>query len=579
MSSNRARSPPRKLPVHEPPCKVVNLVATATPGRSEPFAQPPRHSGFVLRCCYDVALETGERVFVRALPYAPQVPSRRTRQLSVGDNLEVLGSLPSDSVALIYLDPPFNSGRTYDLVEASRDTAGDGRTEAFHDLWTWSGGASSALAELPATVPSRVAELVQGLVSALGRRDLSAYLVMMAPRLVEMRRVLDEEGTLYLHCDTSASHYLKLLLDAIFGITNFRNEIVWKRTHAHSSSRRFGPVHDTLLMYSKSARYRWSPMYTAYPKHYVEAYYVNEDARGKFQLITCTAPGDRVGTKAHYEWRGQLPPPGRHWAWKREQMEAFELEGRLAYSSNGIPRLKRYVDDAPGVQLQDIWTDINRLDAHSDERVGFETQKPLALLSRIIEASSNPGEVVLDPFLGSGTTAVAAEQAGRGWIGIDSSLLAASIALARSRQEVNLSRVTLSGFPNDRGQALRLRRQEPLAFGLWGTSMLATLADRKGRSASLVTGSGAIRSRRKLVQVKSWVPMASSARIDVGDLPRGRLSKAGFVLRSDRWGAGLSDRLQAAMDIPVTDVPLESLFSADCRRDGVAPEVAQLNGR
>lgn len=481
-------------------------------------------------------------------------------------------------MALIYLDPPFNSGRSYDLVDAQRGVREDGRTEAFADQWLWSSEIEKELANLPKVVPRPVSDLVRALTKTLGRRDLSAYLVAMAPRLVELHRVLRDSGSLYMHCDYSASHYLRVLLDEIFGATNFRNEVVWRRTHAHNSSRRFGPVHDIILFYSKGPRYHWTPQFTAYPSQYLDAYYTHKDERGRFQLITCTAPGDRNGTRAHYRWKGQLPPPGRHWAWKKERMEEFEQEGRLVYSSNAIPRLKRYVDEAPGVQLQDVWSDINRLDAHSGERVGFETQKPLAMLTRIIEASSEPGDIVLDPFAGSGTTLVAAERAGRGWIGFDSSLLAGSISLARVRQEVNLWRVDLAGFPGDRATALSLLKDEPLAFGLWGTSMLATLADRKGRTESLVTGSGRMRIRRRSTQIKSWVPLRTSLKPTTEDVPKGRLSKVGFVLRAGRGvGAGLSAHLQDALGIPIKEVPVESLVGDDCRRRGIAPEVVALS--
>ena len=504
--------------------------------------------------------------------------ARARRELAIGDNLEALGHLGDESVALVYLDPPFNSGRSYDLVDADRaGTQGDGRTAAFEDQWRWTSDTQDELKGLPSLVPSRLAELVEALVKALNRRDVAAYLLGMAPRLVELHRVLDEQGSLYLHCDTSASHYLRVLLDEVFGAANFRNEIVWRRTHAHSSSRRYGPVHDVLLFYTKSQRYRWNPVYTAYPARYLDEYYTQEDEHGRYQLITCTAPGDRTGTRAHYEWRGRLPPPGRHWAWKKEQMEAFEDAGRLAYSSTGTPRLKRYADEAPGVQLQDVWTDINRLDAHSDERVGFETQKPLALMSRIIEASSSPGDLVLDPFAGSGSTLVAAEKAGRGWIGIDSSLLAGSLSLARVRQEVNVRKVHLKGFPADAAEARRLRAKEPLAFGLWATSLLATLAQRGDRTPSLVTGSGRLRIQRRLVQLLSWAPLRNVGRPESSpSMDRGRLSKAGFVVVANRENAALASHLRKRLEMPIHDVPIETLVTAETRKQGIADQVLTL---
>lgn len=492
------------------------------------------------------------------------------RSLHVADNLELLGSLADGSIGLIYLDPPFNSGRGYDLVGRTRQGQGAGRTAAFSDAWAWSDEAEETLRALQSLVPAGVAELVRTLAGALGRRDMAAYLVMMAPRLVEGWRALADHGSLYLHCDSAASHYLKVLLDAIFGPGNFRNEVIWKRTHAHSGSRRFGPVHDTVLFYSKTNTYRWNTIYAAYPSSYIDRYYTHEDERGRFQLITCTAPGDREGTRAHYEWHGQLPPPGRHWAWKREQMEAFQHEGRLVYSANGTPRLKRYVDDAPGVQVQDIWTDINRLDAHSDERVGFETQKPLELLERIILASSDPGDVVLDPFAGSGTALVMAERLGRSWIGVDRSILASSIALARVRQEVDTARVELRGFPADRAAALHLLQEEPMAFGLWGSSMMATLADRRGRDTPVMTGSGRLRVRKRAVQLLSWVPLVDTAESPTPKVPRGRLSKLGFVLRSDRRGSDLRATLERRIDIPLVEVKVDELVDRDSRRRGLA---------
>lgn len=503
------------------------------------------------------------------------MPSRILRRLIVEDNLEALCSIQSESVALVYLDPPFQSGRTYDLVDASRSATNGGRNAAFDDQWL------TPRAELRSAIdmPEHVNRVVEAL-SQIGLRDTAGYLRWMAPRLVELHRVLRPTGSLYLHCDSSAAHNLRVLLDAIFGPTNFRNEIVWKRTHAHSGSRRYGPVHDSILFYSKSSAYHWTPQHTAYPSDYLDKYYTHEDERGRYQLITCTGPGDRSGTRAHYLWKGKLPPPGRHWAWKIETMQALDESGDLVHSANGVPRRKRYVDEAPGVQLQDVWSDINRLDAHSEERVGFETQKPLALLSRIIEASTKRGDLVLDPFAGSGTTLVAAERAERAWIGIDDSLLAGSLSLARVRQAVPPTRIELHGFPRDLPTARALHKSEPVAFGLWGTSMLATLADRAGRSESLITGHGVMRGRRRATQIKSWVPLQSSTHFETGDFPKGRLSKAGFVLRADRrLGEGLSARLQSNLGVPVKEVPLESLVSEECMTRGVAPEVMALGGR
>jgi len=499
---------------------------------------------------------------------------RGTRKLWALDNLEGLARLKSGSVRLAYLDPPFNSGRTYDTILSASRAAGIHRQEAFADAWAWKEETRLLSARLEEWLPGPAVELLRGLARTLGESDVAAYLMMMAPRLAEVHRVLSETGSVYVHCDPAASHYLKVLLDHIFGPENFRNEIAWKRTHAHSSSRRYGPVHDVILFYSKGPRYLWNPVYSEYSAAYLENHFRNEDERGRFQLITCTAPGDRTGTRAHYDWRGQLPPPGRHWAWKREQMEAFEREGRLVHSSNGVPRLKRYTDDGIGVPVQDLWTDINRLDSHSEERVGFDTQKPLALVERIIAASSDPGDLVLDPFCGSGTTAVGAEQLGRQWVCIDASLTACSVALSRVRQQVNLVSVELEGFPSDVVTANQLRRTEPLAFALWGTSMLATVLDRREFNDRVATGAGKLRVGSRSVEVVSWVPLQPRAELVAHATRHRRLSKIGFLLRNGRGSAAGGERLQRQVSYPVLEVGVESLVDRESLRGGVADVVA-----
>src|SRR6266542_1210976 len=252
--------------------------------------------------------------------------NRPIRSLWAVDNLDGLSRLASGSVGLVYLDPPFNSGRSYEAILAPREAGRQHREQAFSDTWRWCEEVSRLLNGLGKWLPQPTAQLVRELVRALGTSDLAAYLVTMAPRLNEIHRVLGEQGSLYVHCDPAASHYLKILLDHVFGPENFRNEIVWKRTHAHSSSRRYGPVHDTILFYSKTPRYAWTTIFSQYRPAYLDQYFTHEDERGRYQLITCTAPGDRTGTRAHYEWHGKLPPPGRHWAWKFEQMETFERE-------------------------------------------------------------------------------------------------------------------------------------------------------------------------------------------------------------------------------------------------------------
>lgn len=502
----------------------------------------------------------------------------RTRSLVASDNLQVMAQLAPSTAGLVYLDPPFNSGRLYEVVVAPRTAGKTHRTDAFHDQWSWSGGVKQMLSELDEFVTPRLACFVGEVARALEYSDVAAYLVMMTSRLGAAHRVLAENGSLYLHCDPAASHYLKLILDQIFGQQNFRNEIIWKRTHAHSSSRRYGPVHDVILFYTKSSKYIWNPIFSDYQASYIEKHFTHEDDRGRYQLITCTAPGDRTGTRAHYNWRGKYPPPGRHWAWKREQMEAFEQEGKLVHSSNGVPRLKRYTDDGAGVPVQDIWLDINRLDAHSDERVGYDTQKPLALLERIISASTEPGALVLDPFCGTGTTLVAAERLGREWIGIDFSLLGASMALARVRQEVHLKQVALVGFPADEQAASRLLRDDPGTFGIWGAGMLGTLADRKVSTGSLTAGSGRLRIGSKTVQLLSWIPTDD---VLTGVLPADRsrrLARLGFIVRLGTSFESLAEWLAQRAKAQLHAVDLRDLVDPESLKRGLSQRIVTAAG-
>ncbi|WP_052503583.1 site-specific DNA-methyltransferase [Micromonospora haikouensis] len=406
------------------------------------------------------------------------------RSITIGDNLEALARLDSGSAGLVYMDPPFNSGRIYQTRVSKASTTSD----AFADIWSWSDASTELLASLGEHLNPGGASMTRALLGQLGRTPLAAYLVGLAARLGQVHRLLSEQGSLYVHVDPAASHYLKIILDAVFGPQNFRNEIVWRRTHAHSGSRRYGPIHDTILFYSKTSNYTWNQQYSPYTPEYIETYFRQSDERGRYQAITCTGPGERLGTLAHYEWKGQYPPAGRHWAWVKPEMERLEAEGRLVYSRNGVPRLKRYVEDSPGVRLQDIWSDVAPLSAHSAERTGYDTQKPLALLERIVASSSRPGDLVLDPYGGTGTTALAAERLGRQWRVMDMSMLAGTLTLARIRAEAPQIDVAVSGLPADTAAARRLLREDPLGYGSWATALLATVLDRSTHGPSLAVG-------------------------------------------------------------------------------------------
>jgi len=355
--------------------------------------------------------------------------------LYYGDNLDILQHhIGAETVDLVYLDPPFNSKRDYNvLFKEKTGEASPAQIEAFTDTWAWDRAAERAYDELLADSPANVAQMISALRQFVGANDMMAYLVMMAARLVELHRVLKPTGSLYLHCDPTVSQYLKVMLDCIFGVRNYRNEITWQRTNVHSDSKRWSDVSDRLLYYVKDFRtsYRWNPPYVALSDDHLSSKYRNTDAEGRrFTLSDMTSPNPRPNMM--YEWKGFTSPP-LGWRYSRETMAKLDEDGRSWYPQNKQqrPRLKRYLDERAGRLLSDVWTDIDPINSQAKERLGYPTQKPLALLERIIAASSNPGDVVLDPFCGCGTAVVAAEKLGRRWVGIDITHLA--IALMRYR--------------------------------------------------------------------------------------------------------------------------------------------------
>lgn len=457
-----------------------------------------------------------------------------------GDNLNLFGQLGDGSVRLIYMDPPFNTSRHYDHHHSRRAEDGsDGTAVAFDDRFRVDRGKS--LGRLDPLLAAATA-------------SARAYLATMLPRLLEAARVLADDGALFVHCDSTANHWLRAALDLIFGPDRFQNEIVWRRTHAHGSARRLAPVHDTILFYAAGARHIWNDPTVPYSANYIEKYFRAEDERGRYQLITCTAPGDRTGTRAHYAWRGQWPPPGRHWAQTVDKMEALDDDGRLVHSSNGVPRQKRYVSDGRGVKLTDWWDDIARIDTHARERVGYETQKPVALLERIILACTRRGDLVMDPFAGSGTTAVAAQRHGRRWAIADENLAACSIALGRLRNECGDTSIPLDGFPDTPRAARDLRKRAPHVFGAWGCAMLGTLTDRARSSADLAVG------ERQRPPALSLVPLRPAITLPVpktGSLPCSVLIDEAEELRSNEGPA-------------LRPVTLEQCTSVHARTAGLA---------
>ncbi|SOD02553.1 adenine-specific DNA-methyltransferase [bacterium JGI 053] len=393
--------------------------------------------------------------------------------LFYGDNLDVLRGhkreIPDESVDLVYADPPFNSDRAFNVFFGHGADQKGAQTQAFDDTWTWDHSAAAAYEDALGQGGS-VAELMRAFRLFLGETDMMAYLAMMAPRLVEIRRVLKPAGSLYLHCDPTASHYLKLLLDGIFGPNRFINEIIWKRYGAHNDvgqgSRHFGRVHDTILFYSRSERPTWHQQFTSLDPAYVaESYkHVEEGTGRKFTTKPLTGPGGAAKGNPVFEWNGHT----RAWRYSKETMQRLHDDGKLYYSGTGYARQKHYLDESRGTPVQDVWTDISPLSGSHAERLGYPTQKPEALLERIISASSNPGDVVLDPFCGCGTTITAAQKLGRRWIGIDITHLAINLIRHRLKDSFeDAATFKVIGEPVDIAGAQTLAKDDPWQFQWW----------------------------------------------------------------------------------------------------------------
>ena len=399
-------------------------------------------------------------------------------QLYFGDNLDILRQhIPQESVDLIYLDPPFNSKATYNVLFAEKSgESSAAQITAFDDTWHWGLEAEEAFRDLVTTGPVKVSQLIAALRSFLGQNDMMAYLVMMAIRLVELHRVLKPTGSIYLHCDPTASHFIKLLLDAVFGPKYFRNEIIWKRTSAHSNAKRLGPVHDVLFFYTKTDSYVWCPLYTVYEEKYIKTHYTQKDIDGRSWMASdLTALGIRRGSSGQI-WRGfDVTAKGNHWKYSIENLEKLDKKGRIYWPKyGGWPRYKRYLDEVKGVAIQDIWIDIPPINAKAAERLGYPTQKPEALLDRIIKASSTEGDVVLDPFCGCGTATAVAERLKRRWIGIDITHLAITLIKKRLRDTFGdeLSGFQVIGDPTDWSSAAALAEHNRHQFEWWALSLV-----------------------------------------------------------------------------------------------------------
>ncbi len=410
--------------------------------------------------------------------------------LYYGDNLDMLRRyIPDESIDLVYLDPPFQSGRDYNVLFEEQDgTKAAAQIQAFEDTWEWDQRAASTFDEV-VSKGTRVALALESFRQFFSGSPMLAYLTMMAPRLVELRRALKPSGCLYLHCDPTASHYLKQLLDAVFGPENFLSEVIWKRTGTHSSAHRWGPVHDVIFYYAKEeGEHVWNRPYVPLSAEHKKQHYGKVDDEGRvFTHGELTAPGTRNG-RSGAVFRGfDVTGIGRHWCTTVEKLEVMVTEGRIYFPPDGgWPRLIRYEIDSKGRAIGDTWEDIPPLNMKATERLGYPTQKPVALLERIIAASSNEGDVVLDPFCGCGTTIDAAHRLKREWIGIDVTHLA--VGLIKSRLSDTFAAkpkidYQVIGEPTDEAGARQLATEDRHQFEHWALGLVGARASAHGKGA------------------------------------------------------------------------------------------------
>ena len=471
--------------------------------------------------------------------------------LFYGDNLIILRDyIPDESVDLIYLDPPFNSKRTYNvLFKYESGEESEAQIAAFDDTWHWNLAAEETYHELVTEAPDRVSKMIAALRDFIGPSQMLAYLVMMAARLVELHRVLKPTGSLYLHCDPTASHYLKIILDTIFSPEKFISEIIWKRTNIHNDSKSWSAVADVIFFYSKGSQFTWQTQYLPHSEKHIKTKYRHADENGrKFTLSDMTSPNPRPNMM--YDWQG-FPYPPKGWRYSLETMQKLHDEGRIYYpqkkdgsfDTSKRPRLKRYLDEMPGTLMGTIWTDIPPINSQADERLGYPTQKPLALLERIIEASSNPDDVILDPFCGCGTTIAAAQKLGRKWIGIDVTHL--SIALMKYRLQEMFPDATFKtvGEPESAAAAQYLAEHDRFQFEWWALSLVKARpaggqkGSKRGKKGAdrgidgIITfiDDGTRKPKRILVQVKSGKVSSRDIRDLVGTVNREKAAIGAFI--------------------------------------------------
>lgn len=393
--------------------------------------------------------------------------------LYYGDNLDILRRyVDNESVDLVYLDPPFKSDATYNVLFGEQDgSQAAAQIKAFEDTWRWDQAAAAAYQET-VEMGGQVSRAMQAFRQLLGENTMLAYLAMMAPRLVELRRVMKETASIYLHCDPTASHYLKLLMDAVFGPKHYRNEIIWERTTGRKGVSQYGRVHDVLLFYTKSMKATWHPPTTPQNQNTVKGHDIVRDKDGRLWRIS-DLTGMGTGPARIFGDLTIAPPAGRHWMYDQEGIDQLMADGRITFSRGGRPRLRTPLDDLSDIAVRDIWTDVEPINSGAAERLGYPTQKPLALLERIINASSNEGDLVLDPFCGCGTAVAAAQKLTRRWIGIDITHLAVTLMKHRLHNSFgDQAQYQVIGEPVSVPGAQALADSDPYQFQWWALGLV-----------------------------------------------------------------------------------------------------------
>ena len=418
--------------------------------------------------------------------------------LYYGDCLDWMRQWPHESVDLIYLDPPFNSNANYNIL-FGKGNGVSAQMRGFTDTWKWNEAAAERVGRIEKAGATAVHKPVKAFKELIGECGMLAYLSYMGERLEVMRDLLSPTGSIYLHCDPTASHYLKTLMDSIFESGNFRNEIIWQRavTRKGNLTRGLAADHDVILRYSKSDEFLWNTEAVTQPydmddldeKTLSQYSKIDSDGR-RYQLTSITAPRQNPSSNLTYEVMGVR----RTWRWTQERMEREVRSGKVVQTSPGnVPRQIRYLDEQKGKTLNSVWTDIPNIHAHSKENLGYDTQKPLKLLERIIAMSSNEDELVLDPFCGCGTAIVAAHNLGRQWLGIDISATAIDIIQSQRLRPLGIAAES-HGIPQDLASARKLAREKALDFEAWAVTRIDGLVPNERQ-----TGDGGIDGRGRML--------------------------------------------------------------------------------